>query len=507
MLIQSFTTVPYHVHFIENGLIEGSVIADTPRPPLIKKHGQKTSQTMKTFQTGGLSFRVTTDLHMDGSGPSEPGGQPTQQSGLRDFSTSSQVLADGDVFQGDKIQPETMPERESELGEIHSAIEPAARGENPRNLFIYGKPGQGKTAAVRLKREQFSQFADREDLDVTITYIECNSANKSYHVLTTALKKLKELNNKPRGRTIDNLYSAVFDYMNSHGGTYIYVLDEIDRIKDDDEEDDLNILYKLPRAYSSEDLDDDIGCSVIGISNDRRFKSNLSPRIKDALYDTEVDFVPYTREDLRTILYRRAAKGLNDTEVIYEDGETAGLRSSVISESVIEACAESAERERGSARQAIDLLGQAATIAHDERDDEVSISHVKNAQQEVNKNYIKNMLNDHTSDDLLALCGVLYLESRAKTPARTNQIHEHYTTYAESVGDIPLVQRRMRDRLQDLSLTGVINMVKVVGGQRGGARWEVELAIPLDETVDILLNDDSYAEHYERIAEEIASEL
>lgn len=443
---------------------------------------------------------------MDGSDGSETGVSSSQQSGLRDFSTRSKVLANGDVFQGDKLQPETMPERESELGEIHSAIEPAARGENSRNLFIYGKPGQGKTAAVHLKRDQFSQFAKREDLDVEIVYIECNSANKSYHVLTTALKKLKGLKSKPRGRTIDTLYTEIFTHMNSHGGIYIYILDEIDRIKDE-EDDDLNILYKLPRAYSSDDLDDDVGCSVIGISNDRRFKSNLSPRIKDALYDSEVDFAPYTHQDLRTILFRRAAKGLSDTEVIYEDGEMAGLRSSVISEDVIDACAESAERERGSARQAIDLLGQAATIAHDHRDDEVRLSHVENAEQEVNKNYIKNMLNDHTSDDLLALCGVLYLESRDKTPAKTNQIHEHYTTYVEAVGDDPLVQRRMRDRLQDLSLTGVVNMVKMVGGERGGERWEIELAIPLDETVDILMNDDSYADDYRRIAEEIASEL
>jgi cell division control protein 6 len=437
---------------------------------------------------------------------SEEENESASQTGLREFSTTSVVLKNGDVFQGDKMKPETMPERMSELNAIHSAIEPAARGENPRNLFIYGKPGQGKTAAVRIKRDQFTTFATEQQLDVTIVYVECNSANKSYHVLTTILKKLKGLRQKPRGQTLDNLYSSLFEYMNEHRGTYIYILDEIDRITDDTD-DELNILYKLPRAYSSEDLDDDVGCSVIGISNDRRFKSELSPRIKDALYEAEVDFPPYTRAQLVSILYRRAAKGLHNTTLVYENETLVGIESDVVSETVIETCAEHAERERGSARQAIDLLGQAATITHNERAEHITIEHVEEAQREVNKNYIKNMLDDHTSDDLLTLCGLLYLQAREKTPARTNAIHDYYSTYAESVGEVPLVQRRMRDRLQDLKLTGVINMNKVTGGQRGGERWESELSVPMDETIEILLNDDNYAPTYGQIAKEVASEV
>lgn len=437
---------------------------------------------------------------------SNAAGEQTAQTGMKDFSTTSTVIRDGDVFQGDKTQPDVMPERTTELNGIHSAIEPAARGENPRNLFIYGKPGQGKTAAVRLKRDQFQQFANQNGLDVTMVYIECNSANKSYHVLTTALKKLKNLDQKPKGKTIDNLYTDLFEYMNGNGGTYIYILDEIDRIRDD-QDDELNILYKLPRAHSSEDLNDDVCCSVIGISNDRRFKSELSSRIKDALYEKEIDFPPYTCDQLQRILYRRAVKGLNNTQpVTDDDGVVVGINSSVVDDEVIRACAENAERERGSARQAIDLLGQAATFAHDQRTDRITIEHVREAQREVNKNYIKNMLEDLTTDDLLTLCGVLYLEARGETPARTNKVHTYYATYADSLGETALVQRRMRDRLQDLKLTGVINMEKKVGGSRGGKRWEAELSIPLDETIEILRDDEKFAQRYGSIAEEISSE-
>lgn len=428
------------------------------------------------------------------------------QTGLKEFSATSNIIKNGDVFQADKVKPDKMPEREENLNGIHSAIEPTARGENPRNLFLYGKPGQGKTAGVLLKGDQFLEFAKQQGLDVRLIYVECSSADKSYHVLTAALKKLKGLDKKPRGNTLDDLYNQLFQYMNENGGTYIYILDEIDRIQDEDE-DDLNILYKLPRAHSSEDLDDDVGCSVIGISNDRRFKSDLSPRIKDALYESELDFPPYTVNQLEAILYRRAAKGLFDTEITYsETGDPTGLESSVVSEDVVRKCAESAERERGSARQAIDLLGQAATLAHDERASQVTLDHVEKAQREVNKNYIRNMLGDHTSDDLLTLCGLLYLEARGQTPARTNQVYEYYSMYAEHVGEEPLVQRRMTDRLQDLKLTGVASLRKAVGGSPGGTRFEAELSIPMDETIEILRKDDSYAPKYGSIADEIASE-
>lgn len=41
----------------------------------------------------------------------------------------------------------------------------------------------------------------------------------------------------------------------------------------------------------------------------------------------------------------------------------------------------------------------------------------------------------------------------------------------------------------------------------GGERWESELSIPMDETIEILRHDDSYAPTYGRIIDEIAAEV
>jgi len=219
-----------------------------------------------------------------------------------------------------------------------------------------------------------------------------------------------------------------------------------------------------------------------------------------------LDFEVYSVTQLERILYRRAVNGLYDTEpVVNDEGVIVGVDSSVITDEVITLCAENAHRERGSARQAIDLLGQAATFAHDDRDDEISTNHVDTALEEVNKNYIKKMLGDCSADDLLTLCGVLYLYSRNETPARTDEIHKYYSKYAEAIGKEPLVQRRMRDRLQYLELNGILSMQKQTGGRMGGPRWESDLAIPFAETVDILGSDQEYEREYSAIAEEIGA--
>jgi cell division control protein 6 len=418
----------------------------------------------------------------------------------REFRTDSEIINDDDVLSGDVHDPSGMPERRDELNQIHSAIEPAVRNSNPKNLFLYGKPGQGKTAGVKVKTQQFEDFADREGYTVTITYIECSTNSSSYHVLTTALQKLKDLDEKPKGLTVDQLYTDLFRYMNEHGGTFIYILDEIDKIQDDGE-DELNILYKLPRAHSSEALDDDVRCSVIGISNDRRFKVNLSSAIKDALYENEVDFTPYNKEQLKSILRRRAANGLKDTEVTEtQDGLATAIESTVITEKAIENCAQHSIRERGSARQAIDILGQAATFAHENHDPKLTSKHLELAEKQVNKNYIKQMLEDHTqggsavSEDLLVLSAVLSLEQRGATPATAAEIHEVYKEYCQRFDRDPLVQRRMRDRLQDLYTTGIVSFDAAGDGSIGRPKHTTDLKIPVEETISILNEEPEFAE-------------
>ena len=64
--------------------------------------------------------------------------------------TFSEILNKPSVFLDRNVLsphyiPETLPFREKEIERIMNGLSPALRNERPRNMFIYGKTGTGKT--------------------------------------------------------------------------------------------------------------------------------------------------------------------------------------------------------------------------------------------------------------------------------------------------------------------------------------------------------------------------
>jgi len=123
--------------------------------------------------------------------------------------------------------------------------------------------------------------------------------------------------------------------MEALGGTFLFILDEIDHLSDPD-----TLLYELPRARANGHLDA-ARVGVIGISNNYTFRSSLSPKVKDTLMEKELAFSPYDADELQSILTARAEKALVD---------------GASEDSAIRLAAAKAAKDTGSARQAIDLL-------------------------------------------------------------------------------------------------------------------------------------------------------
>lgn len=434
---------------------------------------------------------------------------PFSTPGMKDFSLDSPIIRDDDVFDPDGSMPGAMPERSEELDKIHRVLAPVARGSSPKNRLIFGKPGQGKTAAVKLKRVQMEQqLADVDEVSATFIYVSCKENPSSYDVAQTIVQKLKGTVSKPKGYQLSELYGMVYRLMAERGGAFIIILDEVDAIRTHkskyDEPNEPNILYKFPRSKSSESLENDgTQIGLIGISNDRKFRRNLTPRCMDALGDSTINFKPYSEEQLFQILMRRAARGLKNTDLsLTDDGEYV-FESDVVSESQLRKCARLAAQERGSARQAIRYLGGAASIADGAGDRIIQDDHIQQAEREVREEFVHAMLTDHTEDDWLAFCGVLWCEAVGQVPAKTGQIHSHYKSVCSALNKRAKVQRRITERLKDLDLTGVIDLKKETGGQPGGEYFVAELGLPFSETLDIMQREDPFAEEYSEIIAEI----
>ena len=386
----------------------------------------------------------------------------------RTFERGSPIFADERPLTDD-WDPNELPERDEELGQIHNALAPAIRdtGVGPHNMFLFGKTGQGKTAGVEYKLQDLEKAASEAGLDITTIQYNCAGDSSSYHVLINLVEQMTgtNLNGHPISKITDEFFDAVTDL----GGTVIVVLDEIDNIGTSDE-----ILYSIPRAKSNGNIPEDMHLSVIGISNNFKFRDNLSPKVKDTLFDEEIHFAPYDANQLRSILERRA-------EQAFKDG--------VLSDDVIPLCAANAAQDKGSARQALRYLYKAGELTSNTGDERVTEAHVRTAQDRIDRKNIEKGIREMTMQDQLSLTAVVALQVEGKTPAKTTELYARYKDIARKIQADIRTQRSMRDHLLELDLMGVVDATKKQTGNRGGPHYVFEMASDLGMTLDILSED------------------
>jgi cell division control protein 6 len=395
----------------------------------------------------------------------------------KSFSDQSSIFVDETILY-DSWTPDELPERDTELDDLHDALAPAARNASPHNTFVYGKTGQGKTVGVNYKLENLQGFATDNDIDLSIVHYSCAKDNTSYQVASNLVKELS--GSKPRGYDKKTVFDRLYEELQDLGGTVIIVLDEIDSIGTDDD-----ILYELPRARANGHLED-MWVSVIGISNDFEFRDNLSPKVKDTLCDEEIHFAPYDANELRSILRRRADKAFHDD---------------VLKEDVIPMCAAMAAQDKGSARQAIRYLYKAGELASNGGSDVVTKDHVRSAEEAIERKSIEKGIRDLTTQDHLALTAVLSLEIERKTPARTKTVYSRYKMIAEAIEADSIAMRRVRDHLHDLDLAGVVNGVKRNQGVQGGQHYVFELTADEEMTTDVLRENERMSDAIEYIVD------
>lgn len=394
------------------------------------------------------------------------------------YGTSVEIFDDERVLKED-WQPEKLPEREQELDEIRKALAPATRGVNAHNLFVFGKTGQGKTVAVEHELNLLQDWADSEgDIDLDIVQISAHNQSTSYQLAGHLIKEIQG-GSRPTGIDQQTMFDRLYDELRDLGETVIIVIDEIDSIGTNDE-----LLYELPRARANGNVRDDQWISIIGISNDLEFRDNLSPKVKDSLYDSELEFKPYDATQLESILARRAERAFLD---------------GVLSSGTIPLCAAFAAQDEGSARQAIQLLYTAGELALNQEDETVHEDHVREARDILERKRIEDGMRSLTRQDQLALTGVVALEAKNETPARTKQIYKEYESIADSVGTDQLVIRRVRDHLQSLAMQGFLQAEVRTTGVKGGQHYVFDLKTDLGTTLEILSEDDRVEDIIEEI--------
>src|SRR6056297_2392680 len=73
----------------------------------------------------------------------------------------------------DSYTPDTLVGRDDELDEYHAALLPAINGEQPNNIFLYGKAGVGKTASTKFLLDRLTTDADQHDVPIHTEFLNC----------------------------------------------------------------------------------------------------------------------------------------------------------------------------------------------------------------------------------------------------------------------------------------------------------------------------------------------
>jgi cell division control protein 6 len=387
------------------------------------------------------------------------------------FQRNQQVFADAEPLDN-SYDPEDIRERDEELEKYRRALQPIIDNRPTSNIFLYGKTGTGKTVATRFMLSHLEDdAAEYDDVDLSTVWVSCENLSSSYQVAIALINELRENQNKAlistTGHSQQRVFDILYEELDAFGGTVVIVLDEIDNIGHSDD-----ILYGLPRAQSNEYVDT-VRPVIIGISNDFQFRDNLSPKVKDTLAEKEILFPPYDANQLRSILDPRAEKAFHDD---------------VLADDVAPLCAAFAAQDTGSARQAIRLLREAGELAQATDSDTVTEEHVRDAQDELEKNQLSEGMEELTTQGHAVLCALAYHQAVNDIPIRSRDLYERYIMICDRLNTDSVSERRVRDHLSDMNMLGLINVHERNEGLSAGRYHEYELDVPLKVVLEVLLS-------------------
>lgn len=363
--------------------------------------------------------------------------------------------------------PDFLPHREDQIARLGMILAPTLKGNRCSNIFIYGKPGTGKTAVARYVLKHLSKKSVEVDNPLKICYINCRTDGSDYRILTHLCESIG-VNVPFTGLSSSEVFKRFKNGLKMIGTILIIVLDEVDiLIKNYGDE----LLYKLTRINEESEYGKLV---IIGISNDLQFKDYLDPRVLSCLSEEELVFRPYTADELFDIL---------------QDRVKLALKPNTCTEAALRLCAALAASEHGDARRALDLLRVSAEIAEREGANNVLEEHVRAAQSKIEEDRVLEVLKTLPLHSKLLLSSIFLLKKRESVNRiMTGVIYDIYAELCSEIGLEPLTQRRVSGLLAELDALGIIN-AKVVSLGRHGRSKQIKLNVPL-KTLKAFLSGD-----------------
>jgi len=381
------------------------------------------------------------------------------------FLSRPPIFRDREVLRHDYL-PERLPHRENQMRYLGETLAPILKGARASNIFIYGKTGTGKTAVVKYVLGQLSLKVDAFGLPLKACYVNCRLAGTEYRVLSALCDSI-DASVPFTGLSLGEVFDRLKTGLDARKRLLVVVLDEIDALIKT--RGDI-LLYELTRINETLSRSK---VSLVGISNDLRFKEFLDPRVLSSLSEEEIVFRPYDATELLDILYDRAK---------------LAFYSDVSVEGAVRLCAALAAAEHGDARRALDLLRVAGEIAERESTKLVSEEHVRKAERRIEHDRVFEALRHLPSHAKIIMCCVSTLSKTNNQQTITGDIYEVYRELCAQSGVAPLTQRRVSGLINELDALGLLS-TSVISMGRYGRTKKIGLGIASDLVRDAFSND------------------
>jgi archaeal cell division control protein 6 len=314
--------------------------------------------------------------------------------------------------------PKLIPYRETQQKSIAHYIKPLFQNRTGRNIIVHGKPGVGKTVAVK---HLFREIDDESD-EVIPIYINCWKKNTTFKILVEICNEIgyKFTQNK----NTEELFEVVKNVLNKKA--VVFAFDEIDKIEDFD------FLYML--------LEEIYKKSIILITNYHTFLQGLDERVKSRLVADVLEFKPYNLEETIGVLKKRV-------EYAFVSG--------VFEEGVIDLIAKKTF-ELNDMRTGLHMLREAGLSAEDKSSKKISLEDANAAIDKLDGYSINSK--DDLQDEAQDILELIKANSGKK-------MGDLFNIYQEKGGSS--VYRTFVRKVKKLSDGKFVNLIKKEGGAEG----------------------------------------
>ncbi len=331
-------------------------------------------------------------------------------------------LVNGSVFKREEVLfpeylPEILPYREDKIEFLARVLELSKEGKRWQNVFIHGPPGVGKTAVVKFVFREFSQEFSQK---VKTIYINCWDYRSSHAVLSKVCWDCGIFVPR-RGVGKDEILERLVEFARKKSGSLAICLDEVDKLVANDED----ALYNLLRI--NQYVENPV--TLIFVSNRKHVFADVDPRIYSSLNLEEIEFAPYSLNEMKEILQRRAEEAFSQVE-----------------SGVVLLAANYAVKNGGDVRRGLECLLKAGRLAESSGENVVRVEHVKKVIKTVSDPEMK--VAEEKSDEMERTI-IEILKERGEVTSR-----ELYEEFKKRKGNV--TDRSIRNYLKRLEKLGVV---------------------------------------------------